>query len=147
MASAFSDSLMASRGGGSTPPWALRNYKRYDHEIFTRCCYSLGGPKSKKIFDITGPVCKLQTKIPKIPIFGNATSRHANLTKFCRNINIDVRNKPWKFQIDISKIGYFTEHSVKCRKSWSVKYRTARKIQNRSRDFTKFTRWCHVIHI
>ena len=36
----------------------------------------------------------LQTKIPEIPIFGNATSRHANLTKFCRNINIDVRNKP-----------------------------------------------------
>ena len=138
MASAFSDSLMAS--GGCSTPWDLRNYKRYDHEIFTRCWYSLGGTKSKKIFDITGPVCKLQTKIPKIPIFRNATSRHANFMKFCRIVTIDVRNKPWKFQIDISKIGYFTEQSVKCRKSWSVKYRTARKIQNRSHDFTKFTR-------
>ena len=29
------------------------------------------------------------------------------------NINIDVRNKPWKFQIDILKMGYFTEQSVK----------------------------------
>ena len=29
------------------------------------------------------------------------------LTKFCRIVNIDVRNKPWKFQINISKIGYF----------------------------------------
>ena len=40
----------------------------------------------KKIFDITGGVCNLQTKIPKNPIFGNATSRHANFTKFCRII-------------------------------------------------------------
>ena len=38
--------------------------------------------------------CKLQTKIPKSPIFRNATSRHANLTKFCRIVTIDVRNKP-----------------------------------------------------
>ena len=31
-------------------------------------------------FDITGLVCKLQTEIP---IFENATSKHANFTKFC----------------------------------------------------------------
>ena len=74
-----------------------------------------GGTKSKKNFDITWLVCKLQTKIPKNPIFRNATSRHANFTKFCRIVTIDVRNKPWKFQIDISKIGYFTEQSVKWR--------------------------------
>ena len=70
----------------------------------------------KKIFDRTCLVCKLQTKIPKDPIFGNATSRHANLTKFCRIVAIDVRNESWKFQIDISKIGYLTEQSVECRK-------------------------------
>ena len=58
---------------------------------------------------MSGLVCKVQTKIPKIPIFENTFSRHANLTIIRRNINIDVRNEPWKFQIDISKIGYFTE--------------------------------------
>ena len=39
-------------------------------------------------------VCKLQTKILKTPIFGNATSRHANFTKFCRNVTVGVRNEP-----------------------------------------------------
>ena len=68
----------------------------------------------KKEFDIIGPVCKLQTKFPKTPIFGNATSRHANCTKFCRIVTIDVRNKPLNFQIDISKIGYFKKQSVNC---------------------------------
>ena len=47
-----------------------------------------------KNVDITGPVCKLQIKIPKIPIFRNATSRHANFTKFCMIVTIDVRIKP-----------------------------------------------------
>ena len=74
MASAFSDSLMASGGG----LW----------------------------FHITGPVCKLQTKIPKNPIFENATSRHAKFTKFYKIVTIDVKNEPWKFKSDISKIGY-----------------------------------------
>ena len=50
--------------------------------------------QNQKNFDITGPVCKLKTKIPKIPIIGNVTSRHANFTKFCRIVTIDVRNKP-----------------------------------------------------
>ena len=27
-------------------------------------------------------------------IFGNAISRHANFTKFCRIVHIDVRNEP-----------------------------------------------------
>ena len=43
-------------------------------------------------FILTGPICKLQTKIMKTPIFGNATARHANITKFCRIINIDIGN-------------------------------------------------------
>ena len=46
---------------------------------------------------------------------GNATSGHASFTKFCMIINTDVRNQPWKFQIEILKIGYFTEQSVKWR--------------------------------
>ena len=46
-------------------------------------------------------------------MFRNATFRHSNFTKFCRSINIDVQNWSRKFQIDISKIGYFIEQSVK----------------------------------
>ena len=82
-----------------------------------------------KQIDITGLVYVLQTKIPKIPIFGNATSRHANCTKFCRIVHIDVRNKSWKFQIDILKIGYFTEQSVKYRKK--LVYKTISKMQKK----------------
>ena len=69
----------------------------------------------KKIY-ISGLVCKLKTIIPKIQIFVNTTSRHSNFTNFDRIVHIAVRNEPWKFQIDISKIGYFTEQSVKCPK-------------------------------
>ena len=47
--------------------------------------------RNQKKIDITGPVCKLQTKILKNPNFGNATSMHANFTKFCRIVTIDVR--------------------------------------------------------
>ena len=42
----------------------------------------------------------------------NASSRHANLNKFCRIFNFDVR----KFQINIINIEYFTDKSVKCLK-------------------------------
>ena len=72
---------MASRGG-SNPPKISGTTKGMTMQ-FLPCN-----------FDITGPVCKLQTKIPKIPNFGNATSRHANFTKFCRIVHIDVRNDP-----------------------------------------------------
>ena len=92
MASAFSDSLMTS-GGGSTPHEISGTAKGMTMKFLPDVGVYREARNQKKI-DITGPVCKLQTKIPKIPIFGNATSRHANLTKFCRNINIDVRNKP-----------------------------------------------------
>ena len=43
--------------------------------------------------DIAGPVCKLQTKIQRNPVFRNATSRCANLAKLCRIINIDIKNE------------------------------------------------------
>ena len=98
--------------GGTNHPYDLKNHWTYDHEILTRCQADWGSTKSEKIFDITWLVCKLQTKIPKNPIFRNETSRHTNFTKFCRIVTIDVRNEPWKFQIDISKIGYSTEQSV-----------------------------------
>ena len=92
MAYAFSDSLMAS-GGWFQPPNISGTIKGMTMKFLPDVGIRKEARNQKKI-DITGPVCKLQTKIPKIPIFGNATSRHANLTKFCRNINIDVRNKP-----------------------------------------------------
>ena len=38
--------------------------------------------------DIAGPVCKLQTKD-----FWKSTSRHANLSKLCWIVTIDVRNE------------------------------------------------------
>ena len=37
----------------------------------------------KQISDMTCLVCKLQTKVLKIPIFGGAIRGHANFTKFC----------------------------------------------------------------
>ena len=37
---------------------------------------------------------KLHTKVLKIPISGNATSGHANFTKFCRSISIDIKIDP-----------------------------------------------------
>ena len=44
----------------------------------------------KKKIDLTCPVCKLQTKIPKNTIFRNAIFRHAIFTKFCRIVTIDL---------------------------------------------------------
>ena len=105
------------------------------------------GSMAKNVFDLSHSVCNLQNKNYEKPNFGNLTYRHQNFAKFCTDIHFDIKKKPWKFRIDISKIGNFTEQSVKCRKSWSVKYRTVQIIRTRSRDFTKFTRWCHVIHI
>ena len=50
--------------------------------------------------------------------------------------NLDAHRLTGKCQIDISKIDYFTDQTVKCR---SVKYRTVCKMQTRSCDVTKFT--------
>ena len=57
-------------------------------------------------------VFKSQTKILKNLIFRNTTSSHANFTTFCRILNIDLRNNPWKIQIDILQIAYSIEQSV-----------------------------------
>ena len=93
MASAFPDSLIASGRGVEIPPKISGTKIGMIMKFLPDVGIHKEARNQKKI-DITVPVCKLQTKIPKILIFGNATSRHANLTKFCRNINIDVRNKP-----------------------------------------------------
>ena len=93
MASAFSDSLMAS-GGGVPPPPKISGTTKGMTMKFLPDVGIYNEARNKKKIDMNCPACKLQTKIPKIRIFGNATSRHTNLTKFCRNINIDVRNKP-----------------------------------------------------
>ena len=79
MASAFSDSLMVS--GGITMKF-LPDFGTH-----------MEAHNQKKIFDVPGLVCTLQTEIPKIPFFGNATSKHANFTKFSRIVTIDVRNR------------------------------------------------------
>ena len=49
-----------------------------------------------------------------------------------------------EIQIDIFKIDYSTDQSVKYQ---SVKYRTGYKMRNRSREVTKFGRRCYVIYI
>ena len=62
-------------------------------------------------------------------------------------VDYDIRNRSWKFQINIRKIDYLTEQSVKCCimqvcKSGSdslVKYRQGYKVRNRSRDITNVT--------
>ena len=91
MVSAFSDSLIAP-GGVKTPPEISKTEK--DMTIkFSLDFVTYMEVQNQQKFDIDGPVCKLQTKILKEPIFGNASSRHANFTRFCRTITIDVRNK------------------------------------------------------
>ena len=69
--------------------------------------------RNHKKIDITHSVCNLQTKYWENPIFGNAASSDQNFTKFCKDIDFDVRKQPWKFQIDISKIDYFADRSLK----------------------------------
>ena len=56
--------------------------------------------QNQKQIDRSGPVCKLQTKIPKIQIFGNATSRHANdILQDCQyqrqKLNLKIKNVNW----------------------------------------------------
>ena len=46
MASTFSNSFW----GVETSPRDLKNYRRYDNEICTRCWYTYGGTKSEKFF-------------------------------------------------------------------------------------------------
>ena len=71
MASSFSDSLMAP-GRWKHLPEILKTTKgmtmNFLPDVGTQWRH-----KIKIKFDIVGLVCKLQTKIPKVPIFGNAT--------------------------------------------------------------------------
>ena len=55
----------------------------------------------------------LQTKYWENPIFGNPTSSDQNLTQFCKDIDFDVKKQPLKFQIDILKIDYSINQSLK----------------------------------
>ena len=93
MAFPFSDSLMASGGWvGVVPPPKISGTTKGMTMKFLLDVGIYKEARNQKKFDITGPVCKLQNKIPKILIFRNATSRHANFTKLCRIVNIDIRN-------------------------------------------------------
>ena len=92
MASAFSESLVASGGWNHPPPKISGTTKGMVMKFLPQVSIHKEA-QIKKFFDITGLVCKLQNKILKISIFGNATSRHANFMKFGRIINVDVRNE------------------------------------------------------
>ena len=87
-------------------PYDLGNYWN-----FYQMSSNIGRHKIKKQFNITHLVCKLWiSKVQKRQnrlFSGNAKSGYANLTKFCRIINIDIKNQHWKFQTDILKIVYF----------------------------------------
>ena len=109
MASAFSDSLMAS-GGVETTPEILKTSIGMTMKIIPHVGTHMEAENKKN--NISGLVCKLQTKIQIILVFWNATSRHANSSKLCNIVHPDVRNKSLIFQIDIPKIGYLTEQSI-----------------------------------
>ena len=66
----------------------------------------LGQCKSEK-FDIC-LVCKLQTELRKKNIFGCPNSRYDDVTKFYRIINIYVKNRSKKSQINILMISLLT---------------------------------------
>ena len=76
---------------------------------FYQMLVSIRRHKIKKNVDTTGQVCKLQTKVPKNQSIKNAISWHTNFTNLCRIATNDIKNEPWKFQINISKIGHFNK--------------------------------------
>ena len=91
MASAFSNSLMASGVGNTPPPKISEITKGMTIEFLADI--GIDKEAQNKKDDIAGPVCKLHTKIPKTSTLGNATFRYANFTKFCSIVNIDVRKE------------------------------------------------------
>ena len=94
MASDFSDTLMASGGWGwKHPPEISKTTKGMSMKFLPDVGTHIEAQNQKNVFDISGLVCKLQTKVPKFPIFGNANSRHVNFTKFCRIVTIDIKNE------------------------------------------------------
>ena len=68
MASAFSDSLMAS-GGWKHPPEISKTTKGMSMKFLPDVGTYMEAHNQKKFFDISGLVCKLQTKVPRIAIF------------------------------------------------------------------------------
>ena len=89
MACAFSDSLMAS-GGGSTRPEISGSKHGMTMKFLPDVGIHREARNQKCFFDISGLICKLQTKTQKIPTLKKATYRHANFTKFCRIVHIDI---------------------------------------------------------
>ena len=80
MTSAISDSLMLSGGWKQHPPEISKTTKGMTMKFLPDSGTYKEAQNQR--FDKSGLVCKLQTKIPKISKFGNATSRHTNITKF-----------------------------------------------------------------
>ena len=71
MASAFSVSLMPS-GGMETPPLKISGTTIGTTMEFSPDVGIYQEAQNQKKIDMNCLVCKLQTAIPKIPIFGNA---------------------------------------------------------------------------
>ena len=69
-------------------PHDLGNFKRYGYGNHV-CIHREA--RNKKA-EITGLICKSQTKVRENLVLGNVSSRHGNLTKFCRITNIDFKN-------------------------------------------------------
>ena len=92
MASAFSDSLMASEGW-KHPTEISKTTKGMTMRFLPLVGTHMKAENQKRFFDIYGLVCKLQTEVQKIVIFGIATTRHANCTKFGRIVHINFRDK------------------------------------------------------
>ena len=104
MASAFSDCLIASGGGGLKHPPEISKTTKGTTINFYKMLVPLWRHKIKKNSDVSGLVFTLQTEIPKIPIYENAFSSYANFTILCRVVHKDVGIVPGKFQIDISNV-------------------------------------------
>ena len=49
----------------------------------------------------------------QIAVSRSVTSRYLNLTQFCTIVHIGIRNGSKKIQIEILKIDFFTDQSVK----------------------------------
>ena len=86
--------------------------------------------QNQKFVDITGPDCKLQTKIPKDPIFLNSR----NFTK----LSILASEMNSENIRPISKRLNFYRTIYEIRKKLSVNYKAAHKMRASSRAFSKY---------
>ena len=140
MASAFSDSLIASGGWGGNILHRSQKLQKVWLWIFTTCWYPYGVTKSKKV--LTYLAWSVQSRLFKVQFLGMLTSR---------NILQDCQYQRQKLILKISdqylKDWLLYRTICKMPKSWSLKFRTAHIMRTRSCDFTKFTGWCHVINI